>query len=103
MRGYLGIAGESDQTARRARPRLRRERMTRRPVWLRIRTRKPDTRLRLRLVPSRVRLVMAPARLRLQRRLPNLPARLVSIALGIDLDEPTAQIAGNGYVAGSLR
>jgi len=46
------------QTARRARPRRRRVRITRRPVWLRIRTRKPDTRLRLRLVPSRVRFVM---------------------------------------------
>ena len=46
------------QTARRERPRRRRVRITRRPVWLRIRTRKPDTRLRLRLVPSRVRFVM---------------------------------------------
>ncbi len=32
--------------------------MTRRPVWRRMRTRKPLTRLRLRLVPSSVRLVM---------------------------------------------
>lgn len=46
------------QTASRARPRLRRLRMTRRPVWRRMRTRKPLTRLRLRLVPSSVRLVM---------------------------------------------
>jgi hypothetical protein len=27
-------------------------------VWVRMRTRKPETRLRLRLVPSKVRLVM---------------------------------------------
>ena len=47
-----------DQTAKRARPRLRRVRIRRLPVWVRMRTRKPDTRLRLRLVPSRVRLVM---------------------------------------------
>jgi hypothetical protein len=47
-----------DQTARRARPRLRRVRITRRPVWVRMRTRKPETRLRLRLVPPRVRLVI---------------------------------------------
>ena len=46
------------QAARRARPRLRRVRITRRPVWERIRTRKPETRLRLRLVPPRVRLVI---------------------------------------------
>lgn len=47
-----------DQTASRARPRRRRARTTRRPVWVRMRTRNPDTRLRLRLVPSNVRLVM---------------------------------------------
>jgi hypothetical protein len=46
------------QTARRARPRRRRDLITRRPVWLRMRTRKPETRLRFRLVPSRVRLVI---------------------------------------------
>lgn len=48
----------SSQTASRARPRLRRLRMTRRPVWHLMRTRNPLTRLRLRLVPSSVRLVM---------------------------------------------
>jgi hypothetical protein len=47
-----------DQTASRARPRRRRARTTRRPVWVRMRTRNPDTRLGLRLVPSNVRLVM---------------------------------------------
>lgn len=46
------------QTASWARPRLRRLRMTRRPVWDLMRTLKPLTRLRLRLVPSSVRLVM---------------------------------------------
>lgn len=46
------------QTASWTRPRLRRLRMTRRPVWLRMRTRNPLIRLRLRLVPSSVRLVM---------------------------------------------
>ena len=47
-----------DQTARRDRPRLRRVRITRRPVWERMRTLKPETRFRLRLVPPRVRFVM---------------------------------------------
>ena len=47
-----------DQTARRDRPRLRRVRITRRPVWERMRTRKPETRFRLRLVPPRVRFVI---------------------------------------------
>jgi hypothetical protein len=51
-----GVRG--DQTARRARPRRRRARIKRRPVWVRMRTRKPETRLRLRLVPSNVRFVM---------------------------------------------
>ena len=41
------------------RPRLRRVRITRRPVCERIRTRKPETRLRFLLVPPRVRLVIA--------------------------------------------
>ncbi len=46
------------QTERRDLPRLRRLRITRRPVWVRILTLKPETRLRLRLVPPRVRFVM---------------------------------------------
>ncbi len=45
-------------TAKRARPLRRRARTTRRPVWVRIRTLKPETRLRFRLVPSSVLLVM---------------------------------------------
>ena len=47
-----------NQTDRRERPRLRRLRITRRPVCVRMRTLKPETRLRLRLVPPRVRFVM---------------------------------------------
>ena len=53
-----GAEGSVDQTARRERPRLRRVRITRRPVWDRMRTRKPETRFRLRLVPPRVRFVI---------------------------------------------
>ena len=58
---------DADQTqaAKRDRPRLRRVRITRRPVCERMRTRKPETRLRFRLVPPKVRLVMD---------LPRLPA-----------------------------
>ncbi|AII47109.1 hypothetical protein KR49_11975 [Synechococcus sp. KORDI-49] len=52
-------AGQVRQTASRERPRFLRVRITRRPVWERMRTRKPDTRLRLRLVPPRVRLVIS--------------------------------------------
>lgn len=53
------VAGNTiAQTASRTRPRLRRLRITRRPVWDLMRTRNPLTRLRLRLVPSSVRLVM---------------------------------------------
>ena len=59
LRQGHGAAGA--QTANRARPRRRRARISRRPVWVRIRTRKPETRLRLRLVPSNVRLVMIPS------------------------------------------
>ena len=46
-------------TANRVRPRLRRVRITRRPVWDRMRTRNPDTRFLLRLVPPKVRLVIS--------------------------------------------
>ena len=46
------------QTASLIRPRLRLVRMTRRPVWERMRTLKPETRFRLRLVPPRVRFVI---------------------------------------------
>ena len=49
---------ERCQTERRDLPRLRRLRITRRPVWVRILTLKPETRLRLRLVPPRVRFVI---------------------------------------------
>lgn len=57
-RKYHGKRTQIPQTASCDRPRLRRLRMTRRPVWLRMRTRNPLTRLRLRLVPSSVRLVI---------------------------------------------
>ena len=50
--------GSEAQTASLIRPRLRLVRITRRPVWERMRTLKPETRLRLRLVPPRVRLVI---------------------------------------------
>lgn len=53
-----GASLHQGYTASRARPLLRRALMTRCPVLVRIRTRKPEVLLRLRLVPSRVRLVM---------------------------------------------
>ena len=53
-----GAERSVDQTARRERPRLRRVRITRLPVWERMRTLKPETRFRWRLVPPRVRFVM---------------------------------------------
>jgi len=46
-------------TANRVRPRLRRVRITRRPVWDRMRTRNPETRFLLRLVPPNVRFVIS--------------------------------------------
>ena len=61
-----------DQTARRLRPRLRRVRITRRPVCERMRTRNPETRLRLRLVPPRVRFVMMDCRRPTYRQFANL-------------------------------
>ena len=56
--GKTIAAIRENQADRRERPRLRRLRMTRRPVCVRMRTLKPETRLRLRLVPPRVRFVM---------------------------------------------
>ena len=57
-RSAFGYDVVRNQAASRERPRLRRVRITRRPVWERMRTRKPDTRLRLRLVPPSVRFVI---------------------------------------------
>lgn len=95
------------QTANRARPRRRRARTTRRPVWVRMRTLKPETRLRLRLVPSKVRLVMI---LNIQqgilsvRRPLNLGPRALPgpDGLGVDLNQPAAEIAGNRQLAWGL-
>ncbi len=52
------IATNQPDTVRRARPLRRRALITRRPVAVLMRARKPDVRLRLRLVPSRVRFVI---------------------------------------------
>jgi len=45
------------ETETRARPLARRDRITRRPLGVRIRTRNPETRARLRRVPSNVRFI----------------------------------------------
>jgi hypothetical protein len=77
-----------------------------------MRTRKPETRLRLRLVPSKVRLVMI---LNMQRaiisvRRPLVPGRR-SLArseeleiddLGVDLNQPATQVAGNRQLTRGL-
>ena len=78
----------------RARPRLRRVRITRRPVWERIRTRKPETRFLLRFVPPRVRLVMDVS---------WLPADLnLGFYQSVHIDQPAAAVAGHRHITGGL-
>ena len=68
--------------------------MTRRPVWERIRTRKPETRFLLRFVPPRVRLVM------------DVSWQPADLNLGfyqsVQIDKPAAAVAGHRYITGSL-
>ena len=73
---------------------MRRVRITRRPVWERIRTRKPETRFLLRFVPPRVRLVMDVS---------WLPANLnLGFYQSVHIDEPAAAVAGHRQIAGGL-
>ncbi len=68
--------------------------MTRRPVWERIRIRKPETRFLLRFVPPRVRLVMDVS---------WLPADLnLRFYQSVQIDNPAAAVAGHRYITGSL-
>ena len=84
-----------DQAARRERPRLRRVRITRRPVWERMRTRKPETRLRLRLVPPRVRFVIT--------GLWRPPDQNCQIYQSVHVDQPTADVGRQGDIPRCLR